>query len=73
MNVGLGFVFFRIGDIMAVLRQGETWPEFSEFAIISKKIGENKGESLWYNDKGRGSTGEVGVGLVGVGTVKFHE
>ena len=46
MSLGLGFVFLRIGDIMAVLRQGETWPEFSEFAIISKKIGENKGESL---------------------------
>ena len=59
MSLGLSFVFFRIGDIMAVLRQGETWPEFSEFAIISKKIGENKGESLWYNDKGMGSVGEV--------------
>ena len=31
---------------MAVLRQGEIWPEFSEFAIISKKIGENKGENV---------------------------
>ena len=42
---------------MAVLRQSETWPEFSEFAIISRKIGENKGESVCYNDKGRGSKG----------------
>ena len=31
---------------MAVLRMGETLPEFSEFAIISKTIGENKGESV---------------------------
>ena len=31
---------------MAVLRQDDTWPEFSEFAIISKKIRENKGESV---------------------------
>ena len=38
--------FFRIGEIMPFMRQGETWPEFSEFAIISNKIGENKGESL---------------------------
>ena len=30
---------------MEVLRQGETWPEFSEFAIISTKIRENKSES----------------------------
>ena len=46
-------------DIMVVLRQGETLPEFSEFVIISKKIGENKDESVCYNDKGRGSVGEV--------------
>ena len=40
------FCFFRIGDIMPVLRYVEICQEFSEFAIIPKKIGENKGESL---------------------------
>ena len=42
---GQGFVF-KIGEIMAVVIQGETWVEFSEFAIISNKIVENKGEHL---------------------------
>ena len=35
---------FRIGEIMALLRHSETWPEFSEFKIISTNIGETNGE-----------------------------
>ena len=56
MSLGLGFVFKKRGYYGSL---GETWPEFSEFALISKKIVENKGESVWYNDKGMGSVGEV--------------
>ena len=51
--------FFRIEDIMTVLMQDKTWPEFSEFAIISIQLGENKYESVLYSDKDRGSVGEV--------------
>ena len=39
-------LFFRIGEIIPLLRKGETLPECSMFAIIPKKIGKNKGESL---------------------------
>ena len=39
MVFGSMFGIFGIGEIMVVLMKGKTWPEFSEFEIISKKIG----------------------------------
>ena len=48
---------------MAVLRHGETWLEFSEFAIISKKIEENRVKVC-----------DIMIKVIsGVGTVRFHE
>ena len=47
-----GSLIFRIGDIMALLRLGESWKvsKFSELEIISSKIVENKFVRFWYKD-----------------------